>query len=137
MLQISLLSKSREQKGGNKKNILISFLTILMIFSIMAVPSNKVEAAETTACTNVDISIYYMNDSTKQITFRVTGTPGNEVQFAIHDALADPYDYVTYFDMPSSGVKYISRDFSNYEGLYRAYVYQYSPCSRAFNILFW
>lgn len=103
------------------------FLGFLVCGILFVQENNNVEAA---ACKNINISIYSMNKNTKEATFKITGRPGNKVQFAISEPLAtNGYKYTTYFNMPSSGVKYVTHKFPASGGGFRAYVYQYHPCS--------
>ncbi|GAB3790256.1 hypothetical protein [Virgibacillus kimchii] len=119
------------------KKCILSMLAVLMIIISISLPTKSVNADSLNpaeACRNIDISLLYQNKDTNRVTFEITGTPGNRVQFSVHSWDDGNYSFVDYFNIPSSGVLYRSMTFS--DGYYRAYVYQYSPCSDNDAVLF-
>ncbi|MGM0845767.1 MAG: hypothetical protein ACQEUT_12380 [Bacillota bacterium] len=64
------------------------------------------------------------------MTFKITGTPGNKIQLAFQDYPYTKTLKTMYFNMPtSSGVFYYKYKFPAGSGYYRAYVFQYHPCT--------
>ena len=112
------------------KKFFLFVCSFLMYSTLLVYSSHSVKANEditvTTACEDVTLFYHEKNSNTKEVTFRVTGTPGNMVSLHINEYLGD---WVTskYITLPSNGVIYTTFKVPN--GSYLLTVVQESPCS--------
>lgn len=82
----------------------------------------------TAACKNVSLSIFSQNNVTNKVTFKVTGTPGAAIFFAVHK-FGYPDKGVYYFSgtLPSTGTDYYTTELS--DDYYDAYAEQSGYCT--------
>lgn len=135
-----------------KKKILLVFSFLLMstlfIFSSKAIVTatsieveNELEVDPVTemqpaaACKSLSLEYISKNTITKEVVFRVIGTPGNMVSVDIYKFLSGSGPIMgTYTYLGSSGVEDFTFTVPN--GSYEAVANQYSPCDGGTSLFF-
>jgi len=123
--------KIKEEEIMLKKKM-ISLAMIILLLSTFSLFEGSTLAAGSSnenttaaACENVTLVYYSKNSWTKEVIFKVTGTPGNMVSLHINKYLGG-WVKSSYSYLPSNGIDYITVQVDN--GSYEANVNQESPC---------